>query len=96
MRKNSLYINLGDQLQIPIVQHVFIEPTSFCDDYSEQPCVVLPAYSGQPAMVSPAFTKPTMKSAPGGNTGDCEFFAGQNVVRRVHKPLTICLFEPKH
>lgn len=65
--KDSMHLFLDEHFKIPTVQqgkHSFIEPTSFWDDYSEQPCAARPVYSDKLAMVSQAFARSSMKWAP--------------------------------
>lgn len=69
MDTNNMHIHLDDNFQNPLVlngQQLFIESTSFCGNYSEQPHVFLPTYSDPLAMVSPAFAKSTVVRVPAG------------------------------
>lgn len=88
LMSNHMEISLDEHFNIPIIPqgwHFSIEPASFCDDYNDEPFAVLPVCPEKPSMVSPAFAKSSMKRVLGGNTAYWEFFAGGNILRRVHK-----------
>lgn len=93
---DSTEIRLGDHLKLPIMrqgQHYNVEPTSYFDDYSDKPCVVLAMCAERPLTVSPAFARSSMPS-PRRNSDYWELFAERNILRRVDKRPRRFLFAP--
>lgn len=60
MGKDNMYILPGGRFQSPTGQsgqHLFTDPSKFCEDCNEYPCVVRPVCSDTPAIVAPTFAR---------------------------------------